>query len=70
MSSSYLDIYAELVAAIETLPGDQAKILQLYYVDSLNWKEICLVLGQDYVTVKIAYWKAMEALKPKLTFVQ
>lgn len=64
--AAYDEVFEELKRGIQTLPEDEAQILQLYYVEDFNWRQISMVTKKAPTVVSALYWSAIEKLKPKL----
>jgi DNA-directed RNA polymerase specialized sigma subunit len=66
-ASKYQDVYAELLEAIASLEGNEAAVLQLYYVDSCSHTVIGKILKLSMDEVRSLYWSAIEKVKPQLS---
>ncbi len=62
----HYDIYVELHAAIQKLPEQRRKILQLAAFESLTYKEIAIRLNISVSTVKTQMVRAYQFLKEEL----
>jgi len=56
-----------LISAIKDIPENEKQVLNLYYFDQLNLKEIGIVLGVSESRVSQIHTKALMRLKNKLT---
>ncbi len=59
-------VFDELTVGINNLPADQARVLQMYYVESMTWQEICYALKTPIADVRALYWEAISTLRPQL----
>jgi DNA-directed RNA polymerase specialized sigma24 family protein len=63
-------IIDDLEQCVAALPPEEAQILQLYYVESCNWAEMCTILQISDQEARRRYWRAMDKLKPALEWNQ